>query len=35
VSNLEERIEIAKEQWRQGKFGHVEGDSEFIPLPAS
>jgi redox-sensitive bicupin YhaK (pirin superfamily) len=33
VSNSKERIEAAKEQWRDGKFGRVEGDSEFIPLP--
>lgn len=26
-------IEKAKLDWKQGKFGHVPGDSEFIPLP--
>jgi hypothetical protein len=28
-----ERIEKAKEDWRSGRFGLIEGDEEFIPLP--
>jgi len=28
-------IEQAKSDWRDGKFGYVRGDSEFIPLPES
>jgi len=27
------RIELAKEQWRSGKFPAVPGEDEFIPLP--
>ena len=27
------RIEQAKRDWNEGKFGRVEGDPEFIPLP--
>lgn len=35
VSSRRERIELAKEEWSQGKFDTVPGDeSEFIPLPA-
>jgi redox-sensitive bicupin YhaK (pirin superfamily) len=34
VSSSKERIEMAKNEWRQGKFDIVPGDaSEFIPLP--
>jgi redox-sensitive bicupin YhaK (pirin superfamily) len=33
VSSSRERIEDAKQRWREGKFGSVPGDSEFIPLP--
>jgi redox-sensitive bicupin YhaK (pirin superfamily) len=33
VSSSSERIEQAKEDWRAGRFGHVPGDAEFIPLP--
>ena len=34
VSSRKERIEQAKEEWRQGRFDTVPGDeSEFIPLP--
>lgn len=34
VSSSKERIEQAKEDWKQGRFGHVIGDTEeFIPLP--
>jgi redox-sensitive bicupin YhaK (pirin superfamily) len=34
VSSRKERIEQAKEEWKQGRFGKVPGDEiEFIPLP--
>lgn len=33
VSSSKERIEQAKEDWRNGKFATVAGDDEFIPLP--
>lgn len=34
VSSSKERIETAKNEWREGKFDIVPGDeSEFIPLP--
>ncbi|MCB1477739.1 MAG: pirin family protein [Rhodobiaceae bacterium] len=33
VSSSKERIEQAKEDWRQARFDIVPGDSEFIPLP--
>lgn len=33
VSSSRERIEQAKDQWREGRFGKVPGDDEFIPLP--
>ncbi|UCH74818.1 MAG: pirin family protein [Rhodospirillales bacterium] len=33
VSSRRERIEQAKEDWRQGRFDPVPGDDEFIPLP--
>ncbi|MCC6948190.1 MAG: pirin family protein [Bradyrhizobiaceae bacterium] len=34
VSSRRERIEQAKEEWKQGRFGRVPGDEiEFIPLP--
>lgn len=34
VSSRRERIEQAKEDWRQGRFARVPGDeAEFIPLP--
>jgi redox-sensitive bicupin YhaK (pirin superfamily) len=34
VSSSQERIESAKEDWRQGRFAIVPGDeTEFIPLP--
>jgi redox-sensitive bicupin YhaK (pirin superfamily) len=33
VSSSEERIEQAKEDWRQGRFDKVVGETEFIPLP--
>jgi redox-sensitive bicupin YhaK (pirin superfamily) len=34
VSSSSERIEQAKADWREGRFGTVPGDSEFIPLPS-
>jgi hypothetical protein len=34
VSSSAERIEQAKEDWREGRLGRVPGDAEFIPLPA-
>jgi redox-sensitive bicupin YhaK (pirin superfamily) len=33
VSSSAERIEQAKADWRDGRFGKVPGDPEFIPLP--
>ena len=33
VSSSRDRIEQAKQDWRDGKFGKVPGDDEFIPLP--
>jgi hypothetical protein len=34
VSSSKERIERAKDDWRNGRFGKVPGDeTEFIPLP--
>jgi redox-sensitive bicupin YhaK (pirin superfamily) len=33
VSSRKERIEQAKEDWKNKKFGSVAGDPEFIPLP--
>jgi redox-sensitive bicupin YhaK (pirin superfamily) len=33
VSSSKERIETAKEDWRQGRFAPVPNESEFIPLP--
>lgn len=33
VSSCAERIEQAKQDWREGRFGPVPGDDEFIPLP--
>ena len=36
VSSSRERIERAKDDWRNGRFGKVRGDErEFIPLPES
>ena len=34
VSSSKERIEQARQDWQQGRFGHIEGDEEFIPLPS-
>jgi hypothetical protein len=33
VSSSRERIEAAKQDWLDGKFGQVPGEEEFIPLP--
>jgi hypothetical protein len=33
VSSSKERIEQAKDDWRNGRFAMVAGDDEFIPLP--
>ena len=33
VSSRKERIEQAKDDWRSGRFHHVPGETEFIPLP--
>lgn len=33
VSSSQERIEQAKEDWKQGRFDKVIGETEFIPLP--
>jgi len=33
VSTSKDRIEEAKRDWREGRFEHVPGDPEFIPLP--
>lgn len=33
VSSSRERIEQAKLDWTDGKFGAIAGDAEFIPLP--
>jgi hypothetical protein len=34
VSSRKERIEQAKDEWKQGRFGKISGDEiEFIPLP--
>jgi hypothetical protein len=33
VSSRRERIEQAKIDWREGRFGQVPEEIEFIPLP--
>ncbi len=33
VSSSKDRIETAKQDWRDGRFDPVPGDDEFIPLP--
>ena len=33
VSSSKERIEVAKQDWLDGRFGQVPGEVEFIPLP--
>ena len=34
VSSSKDRIEQAKDDWRQGRFASIAGETEFIPLPA-
>ena len=33
VSSSRDRIEQAKDDWREGRFDPVPGDDQFIPLP--
>jgi len=33
VSSSKDRIEQAKADWREGRFGVIAGETEFIPLP--
>lgn len=33
VSSSKERIEVAKRDWVEGRFGQIPGETEFIPLP--
>jgi redox-sensitive bicupin YhaK (pirin superfamily) len=33
VSSSKDRIEQAKQDWRNGAFGTIDGETEFIPLP--
>lgn len=33
VSSSKDRIEQARQDWAEGRFGRVVGDDEFIPLP--
>jgi redox-sensitive bicupin YhaK (pirin superfamily) len=33
VASSRERIEQAKSDWQEGRFGSVPGETEFIPLP--
>jgi hypothetical protein len=33
VSTSLERLEQAKDDWRNDRFDHVPGETEFIPLP--
>jgi redox-sensitive bicupin YhaK (pirin superfamily) len=33
VSSSRERLDQAKRDWRDGKFGEVPGETDFIPLP--
>ena len=33
VSSSKERIERAKQEWKDGRFDQVPGETEFIPLP--
>jgi redox-sensitive bicupin YhaK (pirin superfamily) len=35
VSSRKERIEQTKEDWKDGRFAPVPGETEFIPLPES
>jgi redox-sensitive bicupin YhaK (pirin superfamily) len=33
VSSSKERIEQAKQDWLEDRYGKIEGETEFIPLP--
>jgi hypothetical protein len=33
VSPSSERIDLAKQAWKEGRFEPVPGEAEFIPLP--
>ncbi|HBT42642.1 MAG TPA: hypothetical protein DEB21_11645, partial [Rhodospirillaceae bacterium] len=33
VSHSSDRIEQAKDDWKNGRFAKVPGETEFIPLP--
>jgi len=33
VSSSKDRIEQAKQDWLEDRFGKIEGETEFIPLP--
>jgi redox-sensitive bicupin YhaK (pirin superfamily) len=33
VSSSEDRIETAREDWREGRFEMIPGEDEFVPLP--
>jgi hypothetical protein len=33
VSSSREKIEAAKQRWKNGEFDKVPGETEFIPLP--
>jgi redox-sensitive bicupin YhaK (pirin superfamily) len=33
VASSRELIEEGKRRWREGRFGSVPGETEFIPLP--
>jgi hypothetical protein len=33
VSSSTARLEQAKDDWRNGRFSKVPGETEFIPLP--
>jgi len=35
VASRQDRIEQAREDWKQGRFAPVPGETEFIPLPES
>jgi hypothetical protein len=35
VSSSRERMEQAKNDWREGRFAEVPGESDFIPLPTN
>lgn len=34
ISSRPERIEQAKQDWKQNRFPHIPGETEFVPLPA-